>query len=212
MLYEQIENGWFNWKWLYDKVADDAKDGDICIEIGVWTGKSAVYLAERIKERGVKAKVLCIDPYYMGLHGTDVYHREDMRRFLDLHEFSVRNGLTDILIPVMSSSDEFAPVARSLKNVISVFIDGNHTYEGCTSDILNYYPIKPKYFGGHDYEPVNWNGVVRAVDDYFKPRSWLNIKIVEDVWQIIPHKIKRKKIIRVLPQGKSEGETIPEIE
>lgn len=47
-----------------------------------------------------------------------------------------------------------------------VFIDAEHSYEGCTRDIAAWDPKVRKggIVCGHDYSP-NWPGVVRAVDE-----------------------------------------------
>ena len=52
-----------------------------------------------------------------------------------------------------------------------VFIDGDHTYEGCKADISNYYAkVKPGGFiAGHDYENDEFKFgqmVKRAVDEF----------------------------------------------
>jgi cephalosporin hydroxylase len=183
MLYEKLE-GWFSYSALYDQAVEISKDGDILIEIGTWLGRSATYLAEKIIESGKKIKVICVDPYYMGLHGLEKYGRHSMERFIYFHEFSVNHNLNQILVPVLSTSKEFAPVARNLSNVRMVFIDGNHTLEGCRSDIHEYYPIGADIFAGHDYDPVNWNGVVEAVDTFAKQKK-LQVEVVADYWRLL---------------------------
>jgi len=49
-----------------------------------------------------------------------------------------------------------------------VFIDADHSYEGCKADIQNYFPKVKKggYIGGHDYENQDFKfGVTKAVDE-----------------------------------------------
>jgi len=51
-----------------------------------------------------------------------------------------------------------------------IFIDADHSYEGCKADIQNYFPKVKKggYIGGHDYENNEQNfkfGVTQAVDE-----------------------------------------------
>jgi hypothetical protein len=51
-----------------------------------------------------------------------------------------------------------------------VFIDAGHSYRAVQSDIRAWEPkVKPGgWFGGHDYHP-KFPGVIRAVDEAFKP-------------------------------------------
>ena len=48
-------------------------------------------------------------------------------------------------------------------------IDGDHSYEGCLSDIQDWLPrIRPGgYIGGDDHHETDWPGVVRACRDTF---------------------------------------------
>jgi len=48
-----------------------------------------------------------------------------------------------------------------------VFIDANHTYEGCRDDILAWRPKLRAggWLTGHDYFPEAFPGVVKAVDE-----------------------------------------------
>lgn len=50
-----------------------------------------------------------------------------------------------------------------------VFIDADHSYQGCLADIRNYLPkVRPGgVLMGHDYNPQAWPGVVRAVHQVF---------------------------------------------
>lgn len=55
------------------------------------------------------------------------------------------------------------------KSLDFVFIDGDHSYEGCLSDIRLWLPkIKPGGFiSGHDYDHPKLPGVKKAVDEFF---------------------------------------------
>lgn len=47
-----------------------------------------------------------------------------------------------------------------------VFVDGDHSYEGCLADIKKYLPLTRKVICGHDYND-DFPGVVRSVNDMF---------------------------------------------
>jgi hypothetical protein len=47
-----------------------------------------------------------------------------------------------------------------------IYIDANHTFEGCRDDILTALKLKPRWISGHDY--ADWLlDVVHAVDGIF---------------------------------------------
>jgi hypothetical protein len=55
------------------------------------------------------------------------------------------------------------------RSVDFVFIDGDHSYDGCKRDIEAWYPkIKPGgWIGGHDYQHPRFPGVTQAVHERF---------------------------------------------
>lgn len=59
-------------------------------------------------------------------------------------------------------SDKFADI---------IFIDADHSYEGCKADIEAYTRVTRKWIGGHDYRnpqpQFNFKGVDRAVEEAF---------------------------------------------
>jgi len=179
MVYEQLE-GFFNYEFLYNQMVDNANDGEYIIEIGVWEGRSACYLAEKIKESGKDIKVIAIDPYIYGLVGdqgdANEFHRlEKFRKVLDT------NDLSDIVISVVQTSDSAFTWLKDSDFVIAgVFVDGNHSYEYCKRDIENYDKIIKQggIIAGHDYTPIEWQGVVDAVDEYYGD----NKQIKNNIW------------------------------
>lgn len=68
-----------------------------------------------------------------------------------------------------------------------VFIDGDHSYEGCARDILAWeHAVKPGgYFGGHDYKHAAHPGVTQAVDEYIA-RAGVTLELGEDfTWWVL---------------------------
>ncbi len=55
-----------------------------------------------------------------------------------------------------------------------VFIDGDHSYEGCKADIIAWTPkVKDGgIVGGHDYAYEHLPGVQKAVDEMVKKNKW----------------------------------------
>ena len=54
------------------------------------------------------------------------------------------------------------------KKVDLLFIDGDHTYEGCSADIANWYPQMKKHgvMLFHDYDEPTSPGVFKAVNEF----------------------------------------------
>ena len=71
-----------------------------------------------------------------------------------------------------------AEAARDIpdKSVDMVFIDADHSYEGCKRDIETWLPKARKIICGHDYSQ-NWPGVVKVVDE--KIRDFF---VYESIW------------------------------
>jgi len=59
------------------------------------------------------------------------------------------------------------------ESVDFVFIDGDHSYEGCSTDIRCWWPkVKPGgLLSGHDYRDEFGFGVVRAVQEFLNGRE-----------------------------------------
>lgn len=182
MINETLE-GFFNWQFLYDEMVSIAKDGEFIIEIGVWEGRSAVYLAEKIKESGKDITVIGIDPYVYGLLGNQGDANE-MHRLEKLRKTVDQNGLSKILYNLVAKSEDAARLISKLTNgnkIAGVFIDGDHSFEGCAKDIKLYDVLVRKggIVAGHDYTHGEWQGVVDAVNQYYKPKEF---EVVDNIW------------------------------
>jgi hypothetical protein len=57
-----------------------------------------------------------------------------------------------------------------------VFIDAEHTYEGCKADIAAWLPKAQRLICGHDYSP-EWPGVMQAVKEMIGP-----VRTVGTIW------------------------------
>lgn len=104
------------------------------------------------------------------LYGIDINKQVEVERILDNRTFFIW------------SSSEFA---GSMWNNISgdidiLFIDGDHSYEGCKKDIEVWYPYIKK--GGviflHDYD-ISSPGVIQAVDEFIKKEN-LSLEVCKE--------------------------------
>lgn len=145
-------------------------------EIGVWKGETIRYLLKNCKSL---ERVYCIDDY------------KDNNRYFSLCEMDEARQIAKSLcdnpkVKFFYSSSEEASKEIKDETLDIVFIDAEHTYKGCSSDIRYWYP-KIKKGGiicGHDYS-IGFMGVVEAVSEKFYP---INLEY-DYVWWILKENI-----------------------
>lgn len=109
-------------------------------EVGVRDGRTTFYLLDNCPNLTI---------YGIDLSSAGYYNQQ------------VREKYRDRLVPIQGNSHL---VANQIPNVDLVFIDADHSYNGCKGDILAYTP-KVKSSGilaGHD---IDYPGVNRAVNE-----------------------------------------------
>lgn len=137
------------------EVANSLKKGSVVVEIGSWKGKSTYCIAQGLK-RGI---IHCIDPFNAaGEEGSkEVYESEKGEKSLLLQfQHNLRTIPRSVSIEVHKGySHEFV---GKIPFIDFLFIDGDHSIEGCKFDFENFSPY------------VNVNGFV-AFHDYFPERT-----------------------------------------
>lgn len=163
---EREITGWFSYSKIYDYFVENAKDGNTIVEIGSWFGKSTKYLLDKVKESGKKLNVEIIDTFKGSLNEelhqeiVSGYDNDIYQRFYDNIELN-----ENVVVHKNYSND-----SSELFNTNSIdflMIDADHSYEGVTSDIKNYfYKVKPGgIISGDDYNV--FDGTTQAVNEYF---------------------------------------------
>jgi hypothetical protein len=192
------------WSWdilpFYRKVAELLPEGARTVEVGVYHGRSILFLCEELARLNKRAEVFGIDPGGQIWYGPGTWE-EDPRPHLLRNARAMGNNW-NCSPPNRPIS---LPVTLELRNTRSpedassfpdgsldlVFIDGDHSYDACKADILAWGP-KLKAGGilsGHDYQLPYWPvgatrqnegfpGVVRAVDELAPNRT-----LQDTVWQ-----------------------------
>jgi predicted O-methyltransferase YrrM len=131
-------------------------DGAHFVEVGVWKGMSASYMAVEIINSGKNIKFDCVDTW------------EFYDSFEDINEVAY-NGLYDTFIKNIEPVKDNINIVKQLsweaalnyedESLDFVFIDAGHDYESVKKDLIAWLPkIKPNgIIAGHDYyhKPVS---------------------------------------------------------
>lgn len=164
-------HGWFNEpdQAVYDQAVERAKDGDIFVEVGVWFGRSACYMAELIKASGKQIQFFAVDvwkvydyekalvSYLATIGNPDTY-----QVFLENME---KAEVADFVIPLHLDSLRASRLFRE-GSIEFVYIDASHGYDQVCKDVDAWLPKIRKLgvLAGHDYDR---EGVRQAVKERF---------------------------------------------
>ena len=165
-------NGWFNFSDYYDSVIERLTDGSRILEIGVFEGRSTIYLADKIRASGKKIELHCCDLF----EENQIYKGDFCGIF---KEHLKRLGLESQVLIHKGFSDE---VLKSFPDGFFdfIFIDGDHNYSGVIKDIT--LGLKKVKFGGilagHD---ADFDGVMSALK-----KVGFNFKLIGTVWEYAP--------------------------
>ena len=153
------------------------------MEIGCWKGKSAFCLARGLR----RGRLTVIDPFdasgdseaagsYLANAGSEPL----------LQQFTShmnRLGVIDKIDIWHGTSQDYVGLARSVE---LLFIDGDHSKEGCDFDFQNYGKcVTPGGFlAFHDYDPTRNNfGPTWVVEQKVLPNpEWAPFKRVDSLW------------------------------
>lgn len=130
-------------------------------ELGVSTGRFSAFLAEVMPE----LKMYCVDLWEpqgaRDVEGAETYtdrdHNANLERFRQVNDEFLQGRCEIMRMSTLAAADKVANHSLDF-----VFIDADHTEEGCRADILAWTPkVRPGgLISGHDY---NWPSVERAV-------------------------------------------------
>jgi predicted O-methyltransferase YrrM len=140
------------------------------VEVGCYLGYSTIMIATAFN--GTSRKVHAIDLFCLERGVTNagddnwIYERYSQKEFA---EKQLRDtACADNAVFYQMKSSEAAAKMAHLQNVDLVFIDGDHTYQGCRADLMQYTPmlVPGGYLVMHDYICARWPGVKKAVDEF----------------------------------------------
>lgn len=183
MSWEDIP-GWFGFANTYDKMSEEAQDGDTIVEIGVAFGRSVAYLAGRLIQMKKRVRVIAVDPWIDDRWEFPVDYPLDAPRpgwGGDKADWARSKG--GPFSAFISCMREFAPAeleyikvfrgrseeaARFVGPCRGVLIDGNHDYAAVTQDIALWRPhiVQGGILAGDDWSE-EFPGVQQAVREAF---------------------------------------------
>lgn len=176
--YKNIESeNWFGYEDLYSYVVNKFETGSHFVEVGVWKGMSACFMAVEIINSGKNIKFDCVDTWDFVESSKEI----DKNQFENLFSIFKKNiePISEKIGIIKSLSWDGAKNYED-NSLDFVFIDAGHDYESVKKDLTSWFP-KIKSGGilaGHDYHYDC--GVYPAVNEFFKDKN--NIKQMGACW------------------------------
>lgn len=159
--------------------------GAVVVEIGSWMGKSTYCISRGL----ASGKIFAIDPFNADAgnddDSQDTYNAIGANKDL-LTAFQknlAQRGVTDKVVPKKGYSQDFH---QEFNTIDFLFIDGDHSIEGCKSDFELYAHkvVKGGYIAFHDfYEDRNELGPTYVIKNMVLNNSGFQfIKLYDSLW------------------------------
>jgi len=161
-LYERLKSGkdwsschgWFDYYYFYDNIAGLLKDGQSVAEVGVWMGRSIIYLAQALKRMGKRVRLYAVDSFE-GEKGE----QEQLKRLADaggnlraVFEANIKRCEVDGMIEIIAGDSAESASKIPGGSLAFCFIDAAHDYASVKRDILAWTPklMPGGIIAGHD--------------------------------------------------------------
>jgi hypothetical protein len=136
-----------------ERICRELPENPVIVEIGSWTGHSAVILAHYAKEK--KGKLFCVDSFDgAGSVLTETAEKYNIMEFLEQN--LEKAGVRDYVTIVQGKSDDMFDTFP-YDGIDLLFIDGDHRYSQVCRDIDNWLPRVRGVICGHDYDIDSYN-------------------------------------------------------
>jgi len=189
-----VSNPWDNWRpeidgWssdilpFYEAIATELPDGSRIAEVGVYLGRSLLYLAEALARRGKTDSILFAVDRFEGADWCPNMYEKFVSHLQATDPEAAK------LVIVQRGDARFWAGVHADGMLDMVFIDADHNYESVRSDIAAWRPkVKPGgIIAGHDYSGDMYGsfpGVDQAVHEAFGKENIL--KPSGSVWRVKP--------------------------
>ncbi len=175
-LYQTDMQGW-NSEHEYLSETIVHKRPKIIVEIGVWKGRSSIFMAKKLKELGVDAVIVCVDTW---LGSSDHWRYDEFWKQLNLvHGYPhlyytfinnvISEGVQDYIIPLPLDSTNANEILK-IFNVVPdmIHIDAGHDFASVSRDISIWWEMLDNggVLIGDDYFEDIWPGVRQAFDEF----------------------------------------------
>ena len=171
--------GFFNYHDFYGAIAGLIQDGETVVEVGVWLGRSSIFLAQTLQRLGKhNVKLLAVDTF-LG-ESNQVEHEATVRlaggNLRASFETNLKRCGVENMVTILEGDSACMASQVADASVTFCFIDAAHDYDSVKRDLLAWQP-KIRTGGrlaGHDFQhpPVR-----RAVEDVIG-----SVKIIGNVW------------------------------
>lgn len=155
--------------WLSEQAAKSSS----VAEIGCWKGRATFALCS-----ACPGKVYAVD-HFRGSPGESG-HAEALDGYTVQRDFWANVGHFTNLCLLERDSLTVAGWFQD-ESLDMVFIDASHRYEDVLADIRAWLPKTRRIIAGHDYAPVEWPGVVRAVREVFGSGG---MQAAQSIWYV----------------------------
>lgn len=174
--------GWFDFDDIYDQmIAEAPQEGARFVELGMFFGRSTLYMADAIRRSGKSIEFISIDliaynpPKKRRPEQSDeiwdlISKHGGPRKVFDY--FLRETGLAGYVKPMIGDSAESAWWFPD-ESLDFVFNDAGHDYASLKKSLASYMPKVKKggVFGGHDYRNHTFPDVSRVVDEVLPDRE-----------------------------------------
>lgn len=154
---------------VFIRFSSQLPPGALVLEVGSFMGLSSLIMAKSFMAAGnYTARIHCVDTWEGSIeHQGFDFIKEG--RLYDIFCQNIRkSGLGTFIVPVRSDSSKAAE-RYAEESLDMIFIDGDHSFEGCLKDLRAWYPkLKPGgIFFGHD----GVDEVRSAVETFIRERD-----------------------------------------
>lgn len=138
---------------IFDKVIDNAQDGIVIVEVGLFVGGSICYMSQKLQEKGVKHTIIGIDNFkFKTMHASDIdKYSHGLSPYI-----AYNNNIRKAKAKVMTYIGDSIEISKLFKdNVIDfLFLDGDHSKEYVVKEMLAWLPKMKEnsMIAGHDFQ------------------------------------------------------------